>query len=41
MAYVTAGTYYEDEILQMELIILKVILEQVWPRFDSFFINNQ
>ncbi|KAM9340221.1 G1/S-specific cyclin-E2-like [Symphorus nematophorus] len=23
MAYVTAGTYYEDEILQMELIILK------------------
>lgn len=24
MAYVTAGTYYEDEILQMELIILKV-----------------
>lgn len=24
MAYVTAGTYYEEEILQMELIILKV-----------------
>lgn len=24
MAYVTAGTFYEDEILKMELIILKV-----------------
>lgn len=24
MAYVTAGTYYEDEILQMELTILNV-----------------
>jgi len=26
MADVTAGTYYEEEILQMELIILKVAL---------------
>lgn len=26
MAYVTAGTYYEAEILQMELIILKVTM---------------
>lgn len=26
MAYITAETYYEEEILQMELIILKVIL---------------
>lgn len=41
MAYVTAGTYYEDEILQMELIILKVILLKVWPHADSLFdINN-
>lgn len=27
MAYVTAGTYYEEEILQMELIVLKVRCE--------------
>lgn len=26
MAYITAETYYEEEILQMELIILKVSL---------------
>ena len=41
MAYVTAGTYYEDEILQMELIILKVTLLKVWRYADSLFdINN-
>lgn len=34
MAYVTAGTYYEEEILQMELIILKVI--QVMPQLMIF-----
>lgn len=34
MAYVTAGTYYEEEILQMELIILKVI--QVMPHLMIF-----
>lgn len=42
MAYVTAGTYYEQEILQMELIILKVILLQECLYFVSvFFIINQ
>lgn len=30
MAYVTAGTYDEEEILQMELIILKV--RQILPQ---------
>ncbi|XP_036948276.1 G1/S-specific cyclin-E2-like [Acanthopagrus latus] len=31
MAYVTAGTYYEDEILQMELIILKALKWNLCP----------
>ncbi|XP_071356527.1 G1/S-specific cyclin-E2-like isoform X2 [Trachinotus anak] len=31
MAYVTAGTYYEDEILQMELIILKALRWNLCP----------
>ncbi|XP_038580733.1 G1/S-specific cyclin-E2-like [Micropterus salmoides] len=31
MAYVTAGTYYEDEILQMELIILKALSWNLSP----------
>ncbi|XP_044028754.1 G1/S-specific cyclin-E2 [Siniperca chuatsi] len=31
MAYVTAGTYYEDEILQMELIILKALSWNLCP----------
>ncbi|XP_049890417.1 G1/S-specific cyclin-E2-like isoform X1 [Epinephelus moara] len=31
MAYVTAGTYYEDEILQMELIILKALHWNLCP----------
>ncbi|KAG7218705.1 hypothetical protein INR49_019768 [Caranx melampygus] len=31
MAYVTAGTYYEDEILQMELIILKALRWSLCP----------
>lgn len=33
MAYMTAGTCCEEEILQMELIILKVMLLQVWCIF--------
>ncbi|KAM3597058.1 uncharacterized protein V6R79_025522 [Siganus canaliculatus] len=31
MAYVTAGTYYEEEILQMELIILKALSWNLCP----------
>ncbi|XP_034057513.1 G1/S-specific cyclin-E2-like isoform X2 [Gymnodraco acuticeps] len=31
MAYVTAGTYYEEEILQMELIILKALKWSLCP----------
>lgn len=31
MAYVTAGTYYEEEILQMELIILKALGWRLCP----------
>ncbi|XP_063755675.1 G1/S-specific cyclin-E2-like isoform X2 [Eleginops maclovinus] len=31
MAYVTAGTYYEEEILQMELIILKALRWNLCP----------
>ncbi|XP_075962047.1 G1/S-specific cyclin-E2-like [Anarhichas minor] len=31
MAYVTAGTYYEEEILQMELIILKALRWNLSP----------
>ncbi|AWP21318.1 putative G1/S-specific cyclin-E2-like isoform 4 [Scophthalmus maximus] len=32
MAYITAGTYYKEEILKMELIILKVILLHIINR---------
>ncbi|XP_041665181.1 G1/S-specific cyclin-E2-like isoform X2 [Cheilinus undulatus] len=31
MAYITAGTYYEEEILQMELIILKALRWKLCP----------
>ncbi|XP_059206440.1 G1/S-specific cyclin-E2-like isoform X2 [Centropristis striata] len=31
MAYITAGTYYEEEILQMELIILKALRWNLCP----------
>lgn len=37
----TAGTFYEDEILKMELIILKVKLLNMRMCYSLVFINNK
>ncbi|XP_040909759.1 G1/S-specific cyclin-E2-like [Toxotes jaculatrix] len=39
MAYVTAGTYYEDEILQMELTILKALRWNLCPETAVSWLN--
>ncbi|XP_058474834.1 G1/S-specific cyclin-E2-like [Solea solea] len=39
MAYVTAGTYYEEEILQMEIIILKALRWKLCPETAVLWLN--
>uniref|UniRef100_A0A3P8TGJ1 Cyclin E2 n=1 Tax=Amphiprion percula TaxID=161767 RepID=A0A3P8TGJ1_AMPPE len=39
MAYVTAGTYYEEEVLQMELIILKTLKWNLCPETALSWLN--